>query len=50
MMNIQRVGSNTYARSAAELHDTMMNYFNSEGAVSWQLNHICSTYVVVHNG
>ena len=41
--DIQRVGSNTHSRSAAELRDNLMNYFASpEGAVPWQLNHIRS--------
>ena len=44
MKNIPRIGSNTYTRSAAELRDTLMNYFiSSEGAVPWQLNYIRST-------
>ena len=42
--DINRVGSNTYSRSAAELRDTMMNYFiSSAGAVSWQINHVRSS-------
>ena len=41
---ISRLGSNTYFRSAAELRDTMMNFFISpEGAVPWQLNHVRSS-------
>ena len=44
MKNIPRIRSNTYTWSAAELRDTLMNYFiSSEGAVPWQLNYIRST-------
>ena len=40
---IGRVGGNAYSRSAAELRDTMMDYFvSAEGAVSWQTNHVRS--------
>ena len=42
--NISHVGSNAYSRSAAELRDTMMNYFMSpSGAVPWQISHVRST-------
>ena len=44
MKNVPRIGSNTYTRSAAELRDSLMNYFiSSEGAVPWQFNYIRST-------
>ena len=40
---IARVGSNTHSRPAAEMRDTIMNYFTTpEGAVPWQLNHVRS--------
>ena len=40
---ITRVGSNRYSKSASDLHDTLMAYFNStDGAMPWQQNHISS--------
>ena len=43
MCSIPRVGSNTFSRSAAELRDTVMDYFmSSHGSVPWQIKHVCS--------
>ena len=36
---ISQVGSNRYSRSAAEMRDTLMTYFNSfSGTLPWQQN------------
>ena len=41
---ISQVGSNRYSRSAAELRDTLMTYFNfSHGTLPWQHKYIHST-------
>ena len=42
--DISRTGSNTYTHTAADLRDTIMNYFTSSvGAVSWQISHVRSS-------
>ena len=39
--DIQRLGSNTFTRSAAEMRDAFMDYFiSTHGSVSWQINHV----------
>ena len=41
--DMQRVGSNTFSRSAAEVRDTLMEHFVSpQGSVPWQVNHVRS--------
>lgn len=40
---IHQMGSTTFLQSAAELWDTIMEYFTStQGSVPWQVNHVCS--------
>lgn len=35
---INRCGTNTSSRIAARVRDDFCEYFNSEGAISWQFN------------
>ena len=43
LQSINRVGSNTFSKSAAEVRDSVMNFLtSSEGSISWQYSHIRS--------
>ena len=47
LQSVGQVSSNRYSRSAKELHDNLMDYFNStDGTLSWQQNYIHSTGVI----
>lgn len=44
LQSVHQIGSNMYSKSASEVRETLMNYFNSKaGSVPWQKEHIKST-------
>ena len=39
LQSVRQIGSNMYSKSASEVRETLMNYFNSRaGSVPWQKN------------
>jgi len=40
LRNINSIGSNTNTQEACRIRNTFTNYFNNEGAVSWQENNL----------
>ncbi len=42
MDGIERTGSNNHTKAAVNVRDRLVDYFNREGALDWQLDRVAS--------